>query len=252
MKGKQTKPEMKARCKKNPGESVRISIQSEQYEVCASLFDAVYGLSGDAEEAPLPGGEPQPGQPDPATPELVPLSPQEELNMGVMEDENSPSHYFVKPVDPTVLRRMSRESEADSATGSGAKNDAVQTLELITEGTLYREADPTGQGETVTVAYDESELTGMEGAHSTVVFHTADSGLVHMIRSGSVSTALTFRAHHRAICTYNTPYMVFQIAVHSLAVDNRLLTDGVLKLDYIIEIRGACAERCHMVLRILP
>jgi uncharacterized beta-barrel protein YwiB (DUF1934 family) len=252
MKGKRMEPDMKASSKKNRGQPVRISMQSEQYEVCASLFDAVYGLSGDAESGTSQGEECQPGQTDSTVPELVPLSPQEELALGVMEDGNSPNHYFVKPADPAVLRHMGRGSESDRAGDTGAKDDAVQAMELITEGMLYREPEPAGEGETITIAYDESELTGMEGSHSTVVFRTSESGLVHLIRSGPVSTALTFLAHHRAICTYNTPYMVFQVAVHSLAVDNSLLTDGVLKLDYIIEIRGACAERCHMTFRLFP
>ena len=100
------------------------------------------------------------------------------------------------------------------------------------------------------IRYDETELTGMEGAHSTITYRTADPGLVTMIRTGMVSTALTFKAHHRAICTYDTPYMPFSIGIHALTVDNRLDTDGELKLDYIIEIRGARAERCEMVMKI--
>ena len=69
-----------------------------------------------------------------------------------------------------------------------------------------------------------------------------------MLRTGMVSTAMTFKAHHRSICTYETPYMPFSIGVHALTVDNRLDSEGVLKLDYIIEIKGARAERCEMTM----
>ena len=103
---------------------------------------------------------------------------------------------------------------------------------------------------TIAVTYDETELTGMAGARSTVTYRTADRGLVSMIRSGPVSTAMTFKAHHRAICTYETPYMPFSIGIHALTVDNRLDTEGILKLDYIIEIKGARAERCEMTMKI--
>ena len=103
---------------------------------------------------------------------------------------------------------------------------------------------------TVTVSYEESDLTGMEGSTSTVTYRTDDRGLVTMIRSGAVRTAMTFRAHTRSICTYETPYMPFEIGVHALIVDNRLDTDGELRLDYIIEIRGGCAERCTMLMKI--
>ena len=103
---------------------------------------------------------------------------------------------------------------------------------------------------TVAITYDETELTGMAGAHSTVTYRTSDRGLVTMLRTGMVSTAMTFKAHHRSICTYETPYMPFSIGVHALTVDNRLDTEGVLKLDYIIEIKGARAERCEMTMTI--
>ena len=103
---------------------------------------------------------------------------------------------------------------------------------------------------TVSVSYDETELTGMAGARSTVTYRTSDRGLVTMLRTGMVSTAMTFKAHHRAICTYDTPYMPFSIGIHALTVDNRLDTEGELRLDYIIEIRGARAERCEMVMKI--
>ena len=119
-----------------------------------------------------------------------------------------------------------------------------EPMELLAEGRLV--TDP----RRVELVYEEGELTGMAGARSTVTYRTADRGLVSMIRSGLVSTAMTFKAHHRAICTYETPYMPFSIGIHALTVDNRLDTEGVLKLDYIIEIRGARAERCEMTMKI--
>ena len=196
---------------------VRICMKSERYEVAASLFDAVYGNPREAQDY-----EPEP------------LSPEDELMMGILSDEGSESGYFGKPADPAVLR----------AKRTGEATDATETIEIYTEGIMT--LIPDGEEYTVAVLYEESELTGMEGATSTVTYRTDDRGLVTMIRSGTVSTALTFREHHRAICTYDTPYMPFQIGIHALVVDNRLDEDGVLVLDYIIEIRGAKAERCRM------
>lgn len=196
---------------------VRICMKSERYEVAASLFDAVYGNPKDMQDY-----EPEP------------LSPEDELMMGILSDEGNESGYFVKPADPAVLR----------AKRTGEETDAIENIEIYTEGIMT--LIPDGEEYTVAVLYEESELTGMEGATSTVTYRTDDRGLVTMLRSGTVSTALTFREHHRAICTYDTPYMPFQIGIHALVVDNRLDEDGVLVLDYIIEIRGAKAERCRM------
>ena len=206
---------------------IRIIMHSERYEVAASLFDSVFGeLATD--------------QPP------TPVSSADEMLMGIYSDElgDSGSDYFVKPADPSVIR----------ARRTGEETDAIEKIELITEGFLTVTPDAGFSEEpsaTVAITYDETELTGMEGAHSTITYRTADRGLVTMLRTGMVSTAMTFKAHHRAICTYDTPYMPFSIGIHALTVDNRLDTEGELKLDYIIEIRGARAERCEMTMKIV-
>ena len=211
--------------------NIRISIISERYEVAASLFDSVYG-----DMAEQVGGN--------VPPTL--MTPAEELLMGILSDDLSdggePS-YFVKPADPAVTR----------AKATGAETDAIEKIELFTEGVLTVTPDEGFTEEptyTVAVTYDETELTGMAGATSTVTYRTCDRGLVSMLRTGLVSTAMTFKAHHRSICTYETPYMPFSIGIHALTVDNRLDTEGILKLDYIIEIKGARAERCEMVMKV--
>ena len=205
---------------------IRISMTSERYEVAASLFDSVFGDL--AEQAPQP------------------VSSAEEMLMGIFADDfsDSGSNYFVRPADSAVLR----------AKQTGEETEAIEKIDLITEGILTITPDGSFTEEpsyTVSIGYDETELTGMEGARSTITYRTADRGLVTMLRTGMVSTAMTFKAHHRAICTYDTPYMPFSIGIHALTVDNRLDTDGELKLDYIIEIRGARAERCEMTMRIV-
>ena len=210
---------------------IRITMTSERYEVAASLFDSVYGDLADQV-----GGNVPP----------TPMSPDEELIMGIFSDdlgEGDARSYFVKPADPAVIR----------AKKTGEETDAIEKIDLITEGLLTITPDGGFTEEpsyTVAITYDETELTGMAGARSTITYRTSDRGVVTMLRTGLVSTAMTFKAHHRAICTYETPYMPFSIGIHALTVDNRLDIDGILKLDYIIEIRGARAERCEMTMKI--
>ena len=119
-----------------------------------------------------------------------------------------------------------------------------ETLEMITEG-LVRV-----RGGRVEVVYDEGELSGMEGSTTVVSYAKDEPRTVSMIRSGAVSTALVFERGVRHLCTYETPYMPFQIGVLALCVDNRLESEGVIVLDYLIEIRGAQAERCKMTLKV--
>lgn len=218
--------------KKNTTERpVRIAILSERYEVAASLFESVY--TDTLRDASMQSA-------------LRHLSPEEEMLLGIFADEDDPDgeeNFFVKPADPAVLNAMR----------TGSETDAIEKIEIYSEGVLTVTSDGSFSetpSQTVSISYDETELTGMEGATSTVTYRTADPGLVTMLRTGTVNTAMTFKAHHRAICTYDTPYMPLQVGIHALTVDNRLDTDGELTLDYIIEIRGARAERCTMTMKI--
>jgi len=117
-------------------------------------------------------------------------------------------------------------------------------IEMFSEGELYITPDR------VIIAYDESELTGMEGSHTQVRFERNMPELLMMMRSGSVNTILVFEEGKRHICTYQTPYMPFEICVLTKSVKNTLLENGVIELDYIVEIRGAQAERTQFKIEI--
>lgn len=104
----------------------------------------------------------------------------------------------------------------------------------------------------VELVYAESELTGMEGSLTAIGFDRANPGLVSMIRTGPVRTAMTFEQGKRHICLYNTPFSEFEVCVRTLKVKNRLLEENILELDYLIEIHGAQAEHCKMWISIRP
>ena len=115
--------------------------------------------------------------------------------------------------------------------------DEEEIIEINTEGTMKID------GTQVSLVYEESEITGMEGSSTVISFDSDNSGFVSMIREGAVSTTLLFERGKRHHCVYNTPIMPFEICVKTLTVENEILTSGRMKLDYIIEIRGAKAER---------
>lgn len=154
----------------------------------------------------------------------------------------------------TSLREASNESffnqmlggeEMDIFDDEPIQEDEVEgPLELFSEGELYI------TDERVIIAYDESELTGMEGSSTQVRFERNNPGLVTMMRSGSISTILVFEKGKRHICTYQTEYMPFEICVNTKEVRNTLLDNGKMELDYIVEIRGAQAERTQFTIEI--
>lgn len=106
-------------------------------------------------------------------------------------------------------------------------------------------------GERISISYDESEATGMSGSTTTVTFLKSDPSVVSMIRSGTVSTTLVFEQGKRHHCMYKTPFMPFEICVRTIKVENSIIISGNLLLDYIIEIRGAKAERTRFSFQIL-
>ncbi|MBE6694413.1 MAG: DUF1934 domain-containing protein [Ruminococcaceae bacterium] len=155
-------------------------------------------------------------------PEEGELSPEAELMMGITAASDAKGGYFVK----------------------GEDTQSPESLEIISEGYV------TDDGDSYTLCYEESQLTGLEGSLSCITFRHSDKSLVNMTRSGAVSTAMTFRPHCRTISSYQTPFMPFEVGIHCLTVDNRLPEEGVLVLDYIVEIRGGEAERCFMELSV--
>lgn len=119
-----------------------------------------------------------------------------------------------------------------------------EPTEMLMEGRLLTST------KRVELVYEESELTGMEGSLTAIGFDRANPELVSMMRTGTVRTALTFEEGRRHICVYNTPYSNFEVCVHALSVENKLLSDGILKLDYLVEIHGAQAEHCRMTIEV--
>ena len=112
-----------------------------------------------------------------------------------------------------------------------------ERIEIATDGTLSLE---NGR---VELSYDETELTGMEGSKTALSFSADTPELITMVREGTVSTALVFEPNKRHHCVYKTPYMPFELCVRTLKVENKLKSENRLYIDYIIEIRGAKAER---------
>ena len=109
--------------------------------------------------------------------------------------------------------------------------------EVTTEAELVRD------GKKTVIRYAESELSGMEGATTEISFEDAAPEVILMDRGGDYMTTFVFESAKRHICVYNTPIMTFEMGVHTKEVKNRLFEDGFIVLDYVLEIRGAGAER---------
>ena len=108
-------------------------------------------------------------------------------------------------------------------------------VELVTEGRLARE------GESYTLSYQESEITGLGGTLTTI---QVEGEQVTLMRVGEYNSQMVFQEGRRHLSMYNTPYGAMTIGVntrHLLAQ----LTDqgGDIEVDYAIEVDHAMTGR---------
>ena len=121
-----------------------------------------------------------------------------------------------------------------------------QEIEMTAEGSYHDD------GHRVTVTYREGELSGLGNTKTTLFFQKNEPRTVTMTRDGAVRTALLFEQGKRHICIYQTPLMPMEVAVKTRTVQNTLAENGRLRLDYIVEIKGADPERTELRLELLP
>ena len=107
-------------------------------------------------------------------------------------------------------------------------------------------------GTRVCISYKESEISGMEGSTTSVSFQKNQPQTLSMLRDGTVKTALLFEQGKRHLCIYQTPIMPFEVCVYTRAVRNAIEREGVLEMDYTVELRGAQAERTKFLMHVLP
>ena len=108
-------------------------------------------------------------------------------------------------------------------------------MELVTKGSLTRE------GESYTLSYQESELTGLEGTLTTI---QVDGEQVTLMRIGEFNSQLVFQEGRRHLSMYNTPYGAMSIGVNTRHL-MASLTDqgGDIEVDYTVEVDHALAGR---------
>ena len=122
-------------------------------------------------------------------------------------------------------------------------NDEEGTIET----TLYGELESV-QNKYV-LSYEE-ETEGMGGVFTEIKFEKGKPDVVSIVRTGAIDTYMFFEKGKRHVCVYNTGIMPFEICIYSKEVDNKLLTDGYLEIAYLIEIKGACAQKTVMRMEI--
>lgn len=130
---------------------------------------------------------------------------------------------------------------------TSATDNEPERIEFTTDGTL------SDNGKRIELSYEESELCGMAGSRTTLLFDKVSPGLITMVRTGTYSTSLVFNAaDRRQRCMYDTGILPpFELCVLTRKIDNCLSFEGgSLALDYIIEMHGVKTEFNSLLLEV--
>lgn len=118
--------------------------------------------------------------------------------------------------------------------------DKPDIIELMTEGLLRAE------GGRCELSYDESELSGLEGSKTLLVFDEALPDTLTMIRSGAIKVTMVFCPGLRHVCRYDNPQIPFELTLMTHSLKNTLLSDGRLEIDYTTELAGVVRARTRL------
>lgn len=134
----------------------------------------------------------------------------------------------------SIFERMAEEL---AITDTFSDMDESGTIETLLTGEISLDNG------TYTLSYEECEASGMDGVKTVLVFDEATPWEISLARTGEVNSTMYFNEGKRHICVYNTGIMPFEICIYTRSIDNRLIEDGFLEIVYIIEIKGACAQK---------
>ena len=110
----------------------------------------------------------------------------------------------------------------------------------VIETSLY--GDISLKGNTYSLKYEEL-AEGLDGTFTELKFDVRSPKEVSLVRTGALESFMYFEEGKRHVCVYNTGIMPFEICIYAKSVENKLLTDGYIEITYIIEIKGACAQK---------
>ena len=115
------------------------------------------------------------------------------------------------------------------------ENAELDTIELVTGGRLERD------GESFTLSYQESAVTGMDG---TLTTFQIEPERVTLLRVGEYTSQMVFQEGRRHMSMYNTPYGALAVGIKTHRMDCRMDDHGgSIEINYAIEIEHAVAGR---------
>ncbi len=151
-----------------------------------------------------------------------------------------------------ILLEEGIEPTAEPLPRDSFRNDLLEPEErdlsttLTAYGILSKEEDGS-----VRVSYEDSEITGLQGCLTTFCF-TA-TGMLILLRRGTVKTCMVFEHAHRHLCDYGAAEGIPSVVLHTHSLQSDLSEDGgEICVDYSVEIRGTLTEKNRLSLTVEP
>ena len=113
------------------------------------------------------------------------------------------------------------DSILDCVENALPESDEVEAEEFFTEAVM--DVSPDGR---ITLRYEESELSGMEGTTTELIFTKDEPTLVTLRRTGTVRCALVMEEHRQHSGVYETPVMPLDLTVITHSLRNTVTEDG--------------------------
>lgn len=144
-----------------------------------------------------------------------------------------------------LLKRMADGENVEKEVAGIMDEESQSEIELCTEATLSEKEDGC-----IEISYLENEDDEQLKTRAKIIFSKANPSLVIMSKEGAMSAFLSFEEGKTHICTYDTPFMPIKVYVNASVVDNRLLSDGSLRLNYILNLNDCAPQHFAVEVKI--
>ena len=142
------------------------------------------------------------------------------------------------------ISQAEEDSILNSVEDALPENDEVEAEVFFTEAVM--DISSTG---IFTIRYEESELSGMEGTTTELIFTKDEPTLVTLRRTGTVRCALVMEEHRQHSGVYETPVMPLDLTVITHSLRNTVTEDGGI-LDAYYSLRFGTITTTRTRLRV--
>ena len=154
-----------------------------------------------------------------------------------MEEDRVPPRCGNLKISPAE-----EDSILNSVENALPENSETEAEVFFTEAVMDVSAD--GR---ITIRYEESELSGMEGTTTELIFTKDEPTLVTLRRTGTVRCALVMEEHRQHSGVYETPVMPLDLTVITHSLSNTVTEDGgVMDAYYSLRFGAVTTTRTRL------